>query len=195
SLRRDRVAQMMVFVLPISFFSIFAMVFGGRSMSSMPRVPVVVVDEDHSETSRQLVRALRADPALDARDSVRAGLSDHDRTLPPDRAMARDRVRSGDFPVALVIPAGWGATFPSFTVSDVLGDHRQSGRMISFYAAGVAVMFLLFSASSGGGALLDEQDSGTLERVLNSNVGMGGLLAGKWLHLVILGLTQITVMF
>ena len=44
----------------------------------------------------------------------------------------------------------------------------KSGRMISFYAAGVAVMFLLFSASSGGGALLDEQDSGTLERVLNS---------------------------
>ena len=67
--------------------------------------------------------------------------------------------------------------------------------MISFYAAGIAVMFLLFSCSSAGGALLDEQESGTLERVLNTRVGMNGLLAGKWLHLTLLGLTQITVMF
>jgi len=77
----------------------------------------------------------------------------------------------------------------------VLGDRREGGRMISFYAAGIAVMFLLFSCSSAGGALLDEQESGTLERVLNTRVGMNGLLAGKWLHLTLLGLTQITVMF
>ena len=31
--------------------------------------------------------------------------------------------------------------------------------------------------------------------MLNTNLGMGGLLAGKWLHLTILGITQISVMF
>jgi ABC-2 type transport system permease protein len=191
-------------------------------------------------------------------------------------------VRRGDAPVALIIPAGWGATFPDLTghgmetevladpsdpvarglvvgllqrsaavvlrsgmdaaggsaggggaggaaaengaragsgaapapggiagggsrppevslvrtrVTDVLGDRRGNGRMISFYAAGIAVMFLLFSCAAAGGSLLDEQDSGTLERVLNTRVGMTGLLAGKWIHLTLLGLTQITVMF
>jgi ABC-2 type transport system permease protein len=45
------------------------------------------------------------------------------------------------------------------------------------------------------GTLLDEVDSGTLERVLSSRVGMTGLLAGKWLFLTLLGLLSITVMF
>ena len=62
-------------------------------------------------------------------------------------------------------------------------------------ADGFGVMFLLFSCSGGGGVLLDEQDTGTLERVLNTNVGMTQLLAGKWIHLTLLGCLQITVMF
>src|SRR6185295_7065576 len=50
--------------------------------------------------------------------------------------------------------------------------------LVSFYAAGVGVMFLLFSVSGASGALLDEFDSGTLDRVLSTRVGMGGLLFG-----------------
>jgi ABC-2 type transport system permease protein len=66
---------------------------------------------------------------------------------------------------------------------------------VSFYAAGVGVMFLLFSVSGASGTLLDEVDSGTLDRVLSTRVGMGGLLAGKWLFMSLVGLTQLTVMF
>jgi ABC-2 type transport system permease protein len=79
-------------------------------------------------------------------------------------------------------------------VEPVLG-RKQDRSLISFYAAGIAVMFLLFSASGGAGALLDEVDSGTLERVLGTRVGMTGLLAGKWLWLTLLGTLQIVVMF
>ena len=67
--------------------------------------------------------------------------------------------------------------------------------LVSFYAAGVGVMFLLFSVSGASGTLLDEVDSGTLDRVLSTRVGMGGLLAGKWLFLTLMGLAQLTVMF
>ena len=57
-------------------------------------------------------------------------------------------------------------------------------------------MFLLFSAVGGaGGALLDEAESGTLERLLSTNIGMTGLLAGKWLFLTLIGTAQLTVMF
>jgi ABC-2 type transport system permease protein len=79
-------------------------------------------------------------------------------------------------------------------VVPVLGRKQDTG-MISFYAAAIAVMFLLFTASAVAGSLLDEVDSGTLERVLSTRVGMTGLLAGKWTWLTLLGMAQITVMF
>ena len=57
-------------------------------------------------------------------------------------------------------------------------------------------MFLLFSSVGGaGGALLEEAESGTLERLLSTSMGMGGVLAGKWLFLAIVGVAQLTVMF
>ena len=77
---------------------------------------------------------------------------------------------------------------------DVMRQGR-SDNLVSFYAAGVGVMFLLFSVSGGGGALLDEVDSGTLDRLLSTRLGMSGLLMGKWLFLTIMGLLQLTVMF
>jgi ABC-2 type transport system permease protein len=79
-------------------------------------------------------------------------------------------------------------------VVPVLG-RKQDTSMISFYAAAIAVMFLLFTASAVAGTLLDEVDSGTLERVLSTRVGMTGLLTGKWVWLTLLGMLQITVMF
>ncbi len=77
---------------------------------------------------------------------------------------------------------------------ELLGRKRDTS-MISFYAAGIAVMFLLFSATGAAGSLLEEVESGTLERVLTSRVGMNGLLAGKFTYLVLLGCLGITVMF
>ena len=262
SLRRDRVAQAMIFVVPITFFSIFASVFGGMNMRGLSRVRVAVVDEDRSDMSRALVAALAADSSLSVRDSATAGEGvgaaggrrgpGAPAAAPLDRARAEAMVRAGDVPVAIVLPRGWGATFPNLSgqgvkadvladvsdpvaarivtgllqraaarvlrggvgaagasdgasdagmlvatrVTDVLGGRREGGqRMISFYAAGIAVMFLLFSCSAGGGALLDEQESGTLERVLNTPAGMTGLLAGKWVHLALVGTLQIVVMF
>lgn len=81
-------------------------------------------------------------------------------------------------------------------VVDVMRTDDRQGSLISFYAAGIGVMFLLFSAVGGaGGALLDEAEAGTLERLLSTNIGMTGLLAGKWLFLALVGFAQLTVMF
>ena len=82
-------------------------------------------------------------------------------------------------------------------VIDIMRTDDRKGSLISFYAAGIGVMFLLFSAVGGaGGALLEEAESGTLERLLSTNIGMTGLLAGKWLFLMLIGsMAQLTVMF
>ena len=92
--------------------------------------------------------------------------------------------------------ASGGGMAIAVTIVDVMRTDDRRGSLISFYAAGIGVMFLLFSAVGGaGGALLEEAESGTLERLLSTNIGMTGLLTGKWLFLVLVGVVQLTVMF
>jgi ABC-2 type transport system permease protein len=282
NLRRDRVAQALTFLLPITFFSIFALVFGNQRGDTTARIRIAIVDEDGSELSRRIVEGLAHETAL----RVRTAESDDGTGAALDRAAAQRLVRGGDVPVAVVLPrgigdaamnVGAGGTAPRIQlmadVSDpiapqmvygllqkvamtsapdllmagglsqferragsltpqqraavdawlprlrpgaadavaakgatggILGlgidtvDVMRQGRkdsLISFYAAGVGVMFLLFSVSGASGTLLDEVDSGTLDRMLSTRVGMTGLLAGKWLFLASLGSAQLTVMF
>ena len=94
---------------------------------------------------------------------------------------------------------GGGATGPmgvGVDIVDVMGSNTRRGQMVSFYAAGIGVMFLLFSmVGAAGGALLEEVEAGTLERVLSTRAGMGGVLFGKWLFLTLMGSLQLLVMF
>lgn len=84
--------------------------------------------------------------------------------------------------------------FVNVEVRDVVGEKKQSP-MIAYYAAGIGVLFLLFSASSAGGTLLDEAESGALDRVLSSRVSMTTLLVGKLVFCALLAALQLTVMF
>jgi ABC-2 type transport system permease protein len=90
-------------------------------------------------------------------------------------------------------PAG-DAGFVALDVRDVVGEKKQNS-MISFYAAGIGVMFLLFTASAAGGSLLDESESGALDRILSSRVSMTTLLAGKMAYSALLASAQLTLMF
>jgi ABC-2 type transport system permease protein len=254
-LRRDRAAQVLAFVVPIVFFSIFAVIFGrgGNRMDSTSRVAVAVADESGTAVSRALVAALQAD----------SGLQVMTVTLKPrgtgpaggqviTRALAEQLVKRGDVPVALVLPPGIESSIGSFgrapgvkalilndpsdpiaarvvggllqraalraaaagggflgqalggdpdgmmplrfETRSVMGEKHESP-MVAFYAAGIAVMFIMFSAAGAGGALIEETESGTLERVLTSGLGMTGLLLGKWLYLTSLACVQVCVMF
>ena len=291
NLRRDRIAQLLTFLLPVAFFTIFALVFGGRTGGGTAHVHVALVDESHTAISARLARALAREKSLTVLTRVRTSARDTTR-VPIDRAHALKMVRDGVVPVALVLPTGIDSSLgrmggggppiellsdPSDAVAPqivggllqkvvmtgtpdlfmqrgigqferfgggltaqqrravdqwlpelraraeresaqggagTLGDSAGGGldgmvrvrvttvlgrkedtTMISFYAAAFAVLFLLFTASAVAGTLLDEVDSGTLDRVLSSHVGMTGLLAGKWTWLTLLGTLQITVMF
>jgi ABC-2 type transport system permease protein len=77
---------------------------------------------------------------------------------------------------------------------DVLGAGKASP-VVSMYAAGIAVMFLLFSATGHAGSLIEERENQTLDRLHCSRLGMGALLVGKWLFLTMLGMAQIVLMF
>jgi len=77
---------------------------------------------------------------------------------------------------------------------DVVGENKNNP-MVSFYAAAIGVMFLLFTSSGAAGSLLDEAESGTLDRILSSRVTMGSLLAGKLCYCSLLAFTQLVIMF
>ena len=100
---------------------------------------------------------------------------------------------SGTSPAGGETPAAMGV---GTRIVDVMASVTRRGSLVSFYAAGIGVMFLLFSAVGGAGAaLLEEIEAGTFERLLSTRVGMTGLLLGKWLFLALIGFAQLTVMF
>lgn len=284
SLRRDRAALSLSFVLPVVFFSIFAVIFGGRR-DTTPKVTVLVVDEDHTRASGRLVRGLQQEGSLvvKTRPAPVRGAEQPEYTA----ATAERAVKEGAAPVAVIIPRGFGANPISFGPADtnrpgirlledssdmvapqvvsgllqkvamtsmpdimaeqgskyfdryaggltreqrarmeegisrlrerqvsggsgsangsggeiiavasraVVGENKNNP-MVSFYAAAIGVMFLLFTASGAAGALLDEAESGTLDRVLSSRVTMTSLLLGKLVYNSLLAFTQLVVMF
>ncbi len=80
------------------------------------------------------------------------------------------------------------------TTRDVVGEKKRNPT-VAFYAAGFGVMFLLFSAAGAGGALIEEAESGTLDRILATKVDMTRLLLGKLVYLAGVGIVQLTLMF
>jgi ABC-2 type transport system permease protein len=111
SLRRDRGALALSFVLPIVFFTIFAVIFAGRR-DTTPKVRVLVVDEDHSAVSLRLIKGLKQEGSLQvfSRPAPKNGVEQPDYTA----IAAEAAVRAGDAPVAIVIPRGFGQSPISF---------------------------------------------------------------------------------
>lgn len=66
---------------------------------------------------------------------------------------------------------------------------------IAMYAAGIAVLFLLFSSTGNAATLLEEAESGTLDRILVGKASLFHVILGKWLGVFFIGCIQISVMF
>jgi ABC-2 type transport system permease protein len=79
-------------------------------------------------------------------------------------------------------------------VRDVLGETKKNPTS-AILASGLGVMFLLFSATGAGGALIEEAESGTLDRILSTRVTMTRLLLGKLTYLSLVAVLQLAVMF
>jgi ABC-2 type transport system permease protein len=86
------------------------------------------------------------------------------------------------------------ATPVAIEVVDLLAADKANP-VVSMYAAGIAVMFLLFGAVGNSGTLLEEEDNQTLDRLMCSQLSMNQLLAGKWLLMTVVGIVQVTIMF
>jgi ABC-2 type transport system permease protein len=115
SLRRDRAALALSFILPVVFFTIFAVIFGGHR-DTTPKIKVLVVDEDHSFASQRLVQGLEREGSLivKTRPEPAKGIEQAEYTA----ATAETAVKEGTAPVAVIIPRGFGQNPISFGPSD-----------------------------------------------------------------------------
>lgn len=115
SLRRDKGALALSFVLPVVFFSIFAVIFGGRR-DSTPKIHLLVVDEDHSRASGRLVQGLKQEGSLIVRTRLEPikGVEQPEYTA----ATAETAVKEGAAPIAVIIPQGFGENPISFGPAD-----------------------------------------------------------------------------
>lgn len=248
-LRHNRVELMLTFIVPVAFFSIFAMIFD-RGVGSTAAIKVAMVDQLRNSQSQWVQTVLRDTAGLrfvnghhhvdqdgvgtsaacmsepQAIELVRRGtaavaivlrkkhgvaaadlLSDASDQVAPQIVSALVQRALLSVPAARPVPmtsiaqvSGGSNLHPSsFTpptvrVIDVLGGHK-SNPVVSMYAAGIAVMFLLFGATGGGGALLEERENQTLDRLLTTGLTMDQLLLGKWFYLTTMGVVQTLAMF
>jgi ABC-2 type transport system permease protein len=265
---------LLAFVVPILFFSIFAVIFGRGVGSGSAAIKVAIVDDDRTPLTAEVIRQLKEQPSMeivvgilykDAQWSLekltRAVFRETDTDIVICLPFGMERSLAAQTPVTLrllsegtnpvgrqivtmilsqvvtvaaaktpprnpipsltqqpsstvarhLLPADTGSeaqhlvrpnpTAPAtvrdlvtFETTDIFAANKQNPK-IAMYAAGIAVMFLLFSATGAGGSLLEEYEAGTLDRLLTSRLTVTQLLAGKWLYITCLGCVQLTIMF
>ena len=87
----------------------------------------------------------------------------------------------------------WG--FENLFELEGVAGRSAAANHVAYSAGAVAVLFVLFSAVHGAISLLEERDSGILDRVLAGPGRIAVLVDGKFLFLVLQGFVQVGVIF
>lgn len=86
---------------------------------------------------------------------------------------------------------------PSFErlFADEVATVRGANDPIAYYAGAVAVLFLLLGAVQGAATLLEEKESGVLDRIVAGPGGFGVFVDGKCAFIAALGTVQVALIF
>jgi ABC-2 type transport system permease protein len=169
---------------------------------SPDRPRLLILADTSDPVAPQVLTGLLQKVAMTAMPDVmaQAGIAQIDRWAGPltaeQRAKLEENVRRLRETVGMETgtPRRDSGGLVAVEVRDLLGETKKNPTS-ALLAAGLGVMFLLFSASGAGGALIEEAESGTLDRILATNVTMTELLLGKLLYLSGVAVTQLVVMF
>jgi ABC-type Na+ efflux pump permease subunit len=97
----DKPAVMLTFLVPAVLIIIFGSIFGGGS-GSRGRIPIIVVNESGVEIANLLETELDSSNSL---RSVKEYSDDEGNNIPITHEKAKELVKSGKYPAALVLPA------------------------------------------------------------------------------------------
>lgn len=70
-----------------------------------------------------------------------------------------------------------------------------SGSTVTYYAGAVAILFLLFSAMQTAASLIEERNSGIVDRIAVGRAGTDVVVFGKFLFITLLGVAQTGLIF
>lgn len=83
----------------------------------------------------------------------------------------------------------------SLVASETLQGRSGSGATVTYYAGAVAILFLLFSAMQGAATLIEERNSGIVDRLAVGPAGTDVVVIGKFLFLTLQGTIQVGLIF
>ncbi|MGD1993445.1 MAG: ABC transporter permease [Anaerolineae bacterium] len=78
---------------------------------------------------------------------------------------------------------------------EVVSTTGRAFSWLDYSAASMAILFLMFTATSGGRTLLTEREGGTLPRLLVAPVRATTVLVGKMAGVVMTGILQVTILW
>jgi ABC-2 type transport system permease protein len=146
----NRRAVIMSIVAPILIAAFFGALFSNRD-AKLAALPVAITDLDGSPLSRQVVAALRADPALELTEGA--------------QAEARALVKAGKLRASIVLPAGFGqqagnALFGAGTKPELVVTYDPSQAMALPLVKGLLAQHVMEAVSqsvfSGGGSTMQD---------------------------------------
>ncbi len=85
-------------------------------------------------------------------------------------------------------------TLSESTVTGQKQNNAAGFDPLQYFAPAMAIFFLTFTAAGGAGSLIEEQNNGTLQRLLSSPTGRTTILGGKLGGTYINGVLQITIL-
>lgn len=81
----------------------------------------------------------------------------------------------------------------SLSSTELLGGNSGPGATVTYYAGAVAILFLLFSAMQSAAILIEERNSGIVDRLAVGPAGTNVIVLGKFLFLLVQGCVQVAL--
>lgn len=79
--------------------------------------------------------------------------------------------------------------------SQTIKQRNAASPAVVYYAGAVAFMFLMFAAAQSAMSLIDERDSGIVDRIVAGTGGVNVIVAGKFAFLFLQGIVQCALIF
>lgn len=267
---RDRLGLGLYVILPIAFLTMFGLAFGGIGAGNDIRIKIGVLDLDHSPQSKALINAVGENSERMELEPIKGD----------DKSVALLSVRSGDYPGAVLVPKGFGASLLSKTgplalelyydssnpiapelaqgkllegasrglapalvvrrlddLKNMAGplterqkalrtmltkasesgqplqtgnpaasagvipieaisssSNRQDRSLVTYYTGAIGMMFLMFSASTICGSLLEERENGLTARLSALGIGPWQMILGRFYFASAIGISQFLIM-
>ncbi|MGC9334879.1 MAG: ABC transporter permease [Anaerolineae bacterium] len=185
----DRAAAAVI--IPAGFSQ--SIIPAGGSMLSGEVVQIVVYINPARPTSAGVIKTV-VDGFLSDVEVARVGgqvavveLLDHGLISPQDAARV-----GGDIALRYAAGAQSGSSIGLNSVTS--SGEEVEFNILAFLAPGMALMFLMFTASNGGRTLLTERASGTLPRLLVSPTSTSQVLGGKVFGTYLTGVAQMLIL-